>query len=315
MQLTWLRVRLFLRDTPMRLSVLALLAALAPHPAAAEQFTFDGVARKYELFRPAKQAAAGQVTPLIVVLHETGGSAARLQRSLGLDAIAHREGFAVAYAEALNGNWNDGRNGGTAKREQRGGDDAGFIQALVQYLTGRGLGVPGDVAVVGVDGGGMMVYRLACESQGVFGSYAALLANMSEELRQTCQPAERKPIMILAGTVDGMMPFEGGKLAATTGLVQSADTTFQYWGQVNGCAAGEVVTLPDLDRNDGTRVEMIAAQNCVGSADTVYYRVVGGGHQLPTRARIAQPVGRTAGKVSHDIDTADLIWQFASGRR
>jgi polyhydroxybutyrate depolymerase len=316
MVVTWC-ASAFLRDTPVRLALFALIAALAPLPGAAEQISFGNATRTYELFRPARQAVAGQGVPLIVVLHETGNTGARIRRTLGLDAIAHREGFAVAYADALNGNWNDGRLGQSQgpQREQRGGDDVGFLSTLVEHLNARGLGSPGDTALVGVDGGGMMVYRFACESRGVFSSYVALLANMPVELRQKCQPAERKPMLIVAGTTDNIMPFGGGKLATTTGMVQSADTTFQYWGQVNGCAAGDVVTLPDLDKNDGTRVELIAAQDCFQDADTVYYRIVGGGHQLPTRSTTTRPIDRSGGKVSHDIDTADLIWQFASGRR
>jgi polyhydroxybutyrate depolymerase len=300
----------------MRLALLVLLTVLSPLTAVADQITFGNATRSYELFRPARQIAARSGMPLLLVLHETGGTAARIRKSLGMDALAQREGFAVAYAEALNGNWNDGRHGAGPQRDQPGGDDVGFLRALVQDLAARGVGSPGDVAVVGVDGGGMMVYRLACESSGVFASYAALLANMPTELRQKCQPASRKPMLMLTGTTDSIMPFGGGKLATTTGIVESADATFQFWGQVNGCGGvGEVVTLPDADQNDGTRVEMLAAENCAQNADTIFYRIVGGGHQLPTRPAVNRPVDRGSGKVSHDIDTAELVWMFASGRR
>ncbi len=304
----------------MRFAIFTLLVTLLSQPLAAEQMTFGNATRTYELFRPARQVAARNGMPLLVVLHETGGTAVRIRRSLGMDALAQREGFAVAYAQALNGNWNDGRHGlgpqrQGSQREQPGADDVGFIRALVTELAGRGVGSLGDAAVVGVDGGGMMVYRLACESTGVFSSYAALLANMPIELRQKCQPAARKPMLILAGTSDAMMPFGGGKLATTSGIVQSADATYQFWGQVNGCGAGEVVTLPDADQSDGTRIEMIAAENCAQNADTVFYRVVGGGHQLPTRPASSRPIDRSGGQMSHDIDTAELIWLFAAGRR
>lgn len=296
--------------------ILALwLPLLAGAGSNAEEISLGGATRHYELFRPQKLVAAREGMPLMVVLHETGGTAARIRRSLGMDTVAEREGFAVAYPEAQGGAWNDGRNQLGVGRERAGGDDVAFLRALVQQLAAQGLGTPGDAAAVGVDGGGMMVYRLACETSGVFSSYSGLLANMPSDLRQRCQPSARVPMLILAGTEDTFMPFAGGRLPTTPGIVQSGDATFQFWGGVNGCGAGEVVDLPDLDQGDGSRVEVLAGVGCANNADTVYYRVVGGGHQLPTRPASARSVDRGSGKVNHDVDTRDLIWMFVAGRR
>ncbi len=305
----------------MRFQFLALVAMLAPlsvgvpPSAVAEQITFGGATRNFELYRPVRAVANGQNVPLMVVLAETGNTAARVRRTLGLDAIANREGFAVAYVEALNGSWNDGRNRESPQRTPPAGDDVSYIRTLVQQLNARGLGSPGDTAIVGIDGGGMMAYRLACETNGVFSSYAALLANMSVELRKTCQPKERKPMLMLVGTTDTTMPYGGGKLTTTNGIVLSADATFQFWGQINGCSAGEGVTLPDVDQTDGTRIEVLAGRNCAVGADATLYRVVGGGHQLPSRASGSRSTSRGGARTNHDVDTAEIVWQFASGQR
>lgn len=299
----------------MRLILLSLLAVLAVSvPAGAETLTVGTATRNYELYRPAAQVANGQGMPVMVVLHETGSTGARVRQSFGMDVIARREGFAVAYPDALNGNWNDGRNGVGPRREQAGGDDVAFLRALVQQLSSRGVGTPGDAVVVGIDGGGMMVYRVACDAPGAFSAHVALIANMPTALRERCQAASATRMMILVGTQDSIMPFGGGRLPTTTGIVDPADQTFQFWGQVNRCGAGEVTDLPDLDKSDGTRVERLAAAHCAPRAETVFYRVIGGGHQLPTRPVAPRPVDRGAGKTNHDVDAAELTWMFAAGR-
>ena len=304
----------FQRPT-MRLPLFALAALLLALPASAEQVTVGGTTRSYELHRPIKISAgnSGQAMPLMIVLHESGGTAARIRRSLNMDVIANREGFAIAYPEALGGGWNDGRFGPARSQGAQSIDDVAFIKTLANQLAARGLGGLGEAAVVGIDGGGMMVYRLACETSGVFSSYAALLANMPTELTQRCASTPT-PMMILAATEDSIMPFAGGRLTGL-GMVQSADQTFQFWGQANRCRPGDVGAMPDLDNRDGSRIEVLTTTNCARGADTVFFRVTGSGHQLPTRPAASRPVDKAAGRINHDADAADLIWMFASGRR
>src|SRR5690349_16128597 len=44
-----------------------------------------------------------QAVPLVVVLHGRGSSGEEAERSFGMDEIADREGFLVAYPDALGG--------------------------------------------------------------------------------------------------------------------------------------------------------------------------------------------------------------------
>jgi poly(3-hydroxybutyrate) depolymerase len=114
------------------------------------------------------------------------------------------------------------------------------------------------------------------------------------------------------------MPYKGGKVAsASGGVVQSADDTYSYWGQANRCnGPGNPVPLPDLDKGDGTKIELLTAQRCAPRGDTVFLRVVGGGHQLPSRPAVPRgSVDRGTGAANHDIDTAEEIWSFAAGKR
>lgn len=304
----------------MRFALLVAFAALCglAQTASADSISVGGIARTYELHRPPILAATKQAMPLLIVLHGIGGSGARVRQYLGMDAVATKQGFAVAYPDAIGGSWNDGRFASEAIKERAGGDDVAFLKALAQTLGGRGIGSRGDAAIAGISNGGLMVYRLACETSGVFSAYVAMLANMPVDLLKTCRPGLPTPMLILAGTGDQIMPYSGGKMAsAAGGVVQSADETFRYWGQANRCAGpGNPVPLPDLDKGDGTKVEVLTAQRCASRGDTIFLRVVGGGHQLPSRPA-AQRGGadRGTGAANHDIDAAEEIWSFAAGNR
>lgn len=295
----------------------AALSGLAPS-ASADSLSVSGSVRTYELHRPPILAANRTNMPLLIILHGGGGSGARVRQYLGMDALATKHGFAVAYPDGLSGSWNDGRFSGDAMKEKVGGDDVAFLKALAQTLGARGIGSKGDAAIAGISNGGMMVYRLACETSGVFSSYVAMLANMPVDLLTSCKPGQPTPMLILAGTSDQIMPYKGGKIAsASGGVVRSADETYSYWGQANRCSGpGNPVPLPDLDRNDTTKVELLSAQRCAPRADTVFLRVVGGGHVLPSRPAVQRgSVDRGTGAANHDLDAAEEIWSFAAGKR
>ena len=63
--------------------------------------------------------------PLVIVLHGSGQPPQELRDWLPMDPIADREGFVVAYPDAIGGRWNYG------ERPDEKVDDLGFIDALL----------------------------------------------------------------------------------------------------------------------------------------------------------------------------------------
>jgi len=132
--------------------------------------TVDGLERSYILHVP---PAANQPLPLIIVLHGTYGTGRKMEFGLGFDPYADQRGFYVAYpnayqepGESQTAHWNDGR--GTLESSYAGIDDVKFIVSMVDDIGGQ---VPLDkrrVFVTGASNGGMMTYRLGCETSRVF---------------------------------------------------------------------------------------------------------------------------------------------------
>ncbi len=287
------------------------LAASSVH---AEQMTVDGVMRTFALHIPSRIAQAKTPAPLIIALHGGMGSGAQMRGWLGLDAVADRLGFIVAYPDGLSRNWNDGRT--AVRAESAGGkpaDDVAFLSMLAKILTDRGQAKAGQVFVTGASNGGMMAFRLACETEGVFAGYAAMIANVSVELEARCQPRQPAAMLIMNGTADPLMPFGGGNVARNgRGTVTSTRQTFARWQSANRChGEAPALRLPDLDPGDGSYVEVISSKDCAVGAATVLYTIVGGGHQMPSRLRGSRPmIDRFLGPNNRDIEAAEVVARF-----
>ncbi|RIA56799.1 alpha/beta hydrolase family esterase [Dichotomicrobium thermohalophilum] len=296
--------------------VAALVVAMLGPRAEAREFygetVVDGVPRTYTVFVPDSARDRGDSVPVVIVLHGGRGDGARVRRIMGLDRVAEREGFATVYPDSLGRGWNDGRR---FRRERS--DDVAFLLRLKKSLVRRGLADPDRVFVAGVSNGGMMVQRLACEVPGAFAGYASIIANMPVPVIDRCLPDRPVPMMVINGTDDRLMPYDGGDvgLRGRRGAVVSAFETVEFWRAHNGCDGrpGRRM-LPNRDPRDGSRVVMFYSTDCRG-APVIHLRVEGGGHRVP-----GSPVQdlrfmaeRVLGAQNNDISTAEVITRFFAG--
>ncbi|MCW5771915.1 MAG: hypothetical protein KIT16_09790, partial [Rhodospirillaceae bacterium] len=118
---------------PAAIVAFAILAAGTAARGEMRWIEFGGAARSYILFVPNRVPASAQGRPLIVALHGGGGTAAQMQRYIGLDAVAARAGIAIVYPQGTARRWNDGRlfHG----RGETDADDVGFVRAVVAAVA------------------------------------------------------------------------------------------------------------------------------------------------------------------------------------
>src|SRR5512136_2365949 len=71
--------------------------------------TANGLERRYLLFVPpqAATATADNPLPLVLAFHWSFGRPSGMSSLTGFDDIAAREGFLIAYPEAIGGVWGD----------------------------------------------------------------------------------------------------------------------------------------------------------------------------------------------------------------
>jgi len=249
--------------------------------------------------------------PLLIVLHGSGANAETFRNRNRFDVTADREKFVVAYPDAIGKQWRFGQTIEQGAPESDTIDDAGFIRAVIDDLVAKKIVDPARVYVTGVSRGALMTYTIACSLHDRIAAVAALISPMFERQRDACKNVRPVPIMVLAGTADKVLPFDGKRFPKARLL--SVPETMDFWRKAHGCTARQQKTLPHREASDPTRIEATTWSECKTGARLVLYRVEGGGHRLPSLASEEPPAEKRAGPRNRDIETADEIWEFVRG--
>jgi polyhydroxybutyrate depolymerase len=294
----------------------ALLAALVAAPAAsADTIDVNGVMRSYTAQLPAKKPA-----PLVVVLHGKTQRGADMITRTAWPLIAKRDGFAVVYPDGLNNSWADARpeERRAGRGPPEGTDDVAFIAKLVEKLVADGTADAKRVYVTGISNGGAMTMTLVCARADLFAAGASVIMNLTDESAAACHPSRPLPMLMMNGTVDPLIPYEGGRGSsyfAADGF-WSSTKTLAFWRNINGCETSDaaVTDLPDKNPADQSTVTRISSR-CPTGHDVVLYRVNNGGHRMPglfPDAHFPKLAAGLLGPQNGDIDGAETIWTFFS---
>lgn len=292
---------------------IAILLALLADPAAADGIDMGGVTRTYTAVLPEQRPV-----PLVVVLHGNTQQGADMAARTSWPDVARRQRFAVVFPDGLNRAWADRRT----KKERigrmppEGTDDIAFLSALIERLVREGVTDPKRIYVTGLSNGGAMTMSMVCVRADIFAAAAAVIINLTDGLASSCRPARAVPLLLMNGTEDPLVPYKGGKGTswfAVDGFWSTAKTV-KFWRARNGCGPGDASStdLPDRDPADGSTVTLISSR-CPPGRDVLLYRINGGGHRFPGRhpdARMPRLVDRFLGTQNHDIDGAEVIWEF-----
>jgi polyhydroxybutyrate depolymerase len=275
----------------------------------------DGRRRSYLLHLP-PQATGRRRLPLVVVLHGGHGTGRKMQLGVGFDAHADARGFLVAYPDGYERSWADGR--GTTAAEQAGIGDLAFLRRLVDDVARRARLDRGRVFLTGASNGGMMTYRAACETAGLFAAFAPVIANIPEPIAPACSPAEPVRILAINGVSDPLVPLAGGDCCGDPsgplgqgGRVVSADESIAAFAEAAGCAHHPRVRRLPPQVDDGTAVERRTSTRCGEGSRVIALRVEGMGHAWPPRN---PQLPRVSGRTSHNLDATAEIVAFFLGR-
>jgi len=274
-----------------------------------ETLRFDGRERVYRLYVPERVATAA---PVLLVLHPALFSGATMQAitSEGFDRRADESGALILYPDGIDQHWNDGREATAAASTHI--DDVGFLRALVGALATRYPIDPARVYVAGFSNGGMMALRLACQATDAFSGFVAVAASLGAELAAQCHPQPPRPVALIDGTADPLVPYAGGGvgLFGSRGRVVGAEATFALFRGLAGCTAGDAPTATPQAARNPPEILVHRALGCPAGIDVALFEVRGGGHAWPGGARVSPQVILLRGSLSHAIDATDEAWRF-----
>ncbi|MCB9449929.1 MAG: prolyl oligopeptidase family serine peptidase [Anaerolineaceae bacterium] len=289
MRTLWIRL-LFL------LVLLPVSAALAQAPSG-HTLDYDGQERAYTLYVP---PGVGEDTPapLVIALHSIMSSGPGMMALTGLNALADEAGFVVAYPDAYQYVWADGRDTAGMYPQRDASDDVGFLRAVVTDIAAQVNIAPDQVYLTGMGNGGVMAYRVACESPETFAGVAVVAAFMWDYQEQPCaaSPAAPLDVLIVHGSNDTYYPEEGRSLeiddAGNTLQVWGLEQTLDFWRTRNICE--------DTPTGTGN----IQEYTCDSGSRLALFTVEGGGSNWPRPGHSLNQYG---------VDTTRTIWRFFAG--
>ncbi|MGV1768010.1 alpha/beta hydrolase family esterase [Rhizobium rhizogenes] len=300
-------------ETLLRLAIVSLALIGSTSAYADEKLTYalQGTTRSAILHAPT--ATVGHAAPLVIALYGSGDNAKHFQQSIGFDAVADRENFVVVYPEAIDAHWNYGRP--VRKMPLLNGqqvDDVGFIRTLIDDLITRKLVDENRVYVTGFSRGSQLSFTLACALPDKIAAIAPVSGLMTEFQIDDCRPGHPMPIMMVNGTSDNTLLYDGFLSQDYRQL--SVPETLDYWRRTNGCTGEEdIKTLPHINDHDRTHVSLYSWTGCSAGTGIRFYRIENGGHRWPrlVNSGNTDPIRSVGfGHRNGDIETAVEIWDF-----
>lgn len=269
---------------------------------------FEKETRNYDCYRPQSHNSQ-RPAPLLFVLHGGGSNAEKVKKltKRSFEKLAEKEGFVVVYPEAIENNWNDGRNVQRYRSHKENINDVGFINALIEEMVNQLSIDRSRVYVTGMSNGAMMTHRLALELSEKLAAVAPVSGALAKNLAQE-RPKSPVPILIVNGTEDPVIPFEGGEMKVLfrkLGVVLSADEASTLWRDWNECQESQQVQRIDRDKSDEIGVDVALWS---GQAEVKIYTVRGGGHTWPGGSQYLPK--KMIGNAYTDFEGATVIWDF-----
>jgi polyhydroxybutyrate depolymerase len=309
-----------------RIKVFAALMAVSMGTATAQDLNWDalvhdGVERDFGWYAGVGVGAAP--APVVLMLHGGGGNADQVWT--GDDGMAWRRladdrGLILLLPEgrldpgtANAHHWNDCRTDLLEPSVATTSNDVGFLRAVVEWTADRWTVDRDRVYVTGASNGGMMSFRMAMEASNLLAAAAPIIANLPEP-SECGEPSRAVPMLIMNGTEDPLMPWDGGCVASRTcerGAVMSTEDTVAYWVRINAIRTDPTcVDLPDTVPEDGSTVTVCTYVGGTAESEVVLYRVDGGGHSVPGPNPLPWWYRLVVGPRNRDIVAADEVWTF-----
>ena len=227
-------------------------------------------------------------TPLVLNFH--GGTiTAGLQETItGMNEVAEKKGFLVAYPNAVDRDW-------TVSNDH----NISFVEALLDELAADYSVDSQRVYATGASQGGIMSFMLAAALPDRFAAVAPLGGHRMISGEANWEPTfvmntpERPfPLLYINGSADTVVPYNGGISSSNESFVfPSVSEILNEWVGSNGGTLFEGATaIPGFGVTDGSAVSLFQCSDC-GSyinaagderpAEVIHMRVNGLRHEWP----------------------------------
>ena len=265
----------------------------------------EGLERSFLIYVPTN---IKENAHLVVAIHGYTSSAKTLMGYSGINQVADKEGFLVAYPQGTKDSRdNNFFNVGYEFHSDSKVNDVNFIREIVLNLTKDYKLNSKRVFATGMSNGGDMSYLLACTSSDLFTAVAPVAGVMMKDTLENCNPVKKIPIFEIHGTKDSISKFEGDMNNEDKwGAYYDLPSTIEFWVNKHALSEKETIQLENKNTEDGTTITFERYWSDESQREVWFYIVNDGNHTWPGMTGL---FSRTA---NQDINSAEEIWKFFS---
>ena len=269
-----------------------------------DQLIMEQTRRTYHTHVPAPESAL--MNGLLFVFHGGGATGRGIPKLTHFNEIADRERFVVVYPDGLRRHWRDSR---ATIPEIDGVDDVNFVSALISKMISDYKIPKHRVYAAGISNGGFFAQKLAVEIPEQIRGIATVAATMPVTLSTLQSLKKPIPVMLIHGTDDPLVPYEGGDVrAGAKGPILSARDSAVKWAQLNNCSSEPEITHLPNRIDDSTHIRVERYGSCNENAEVILFVVEGGGHTWPGGWQYFPE--RIIGKTTANMDASEEIIAF-----
>lgn len=299
---------------PIILFLFVSIAVKSQYKTEKEYLLFEGNDRSYEIFVPDDYSIEISY-PIVFVLHGGGGNAKGLVRTTRarFNTLANRDGFIAVYPNGIGKSWNDGARDTIGVARKLNINDVGFFEEMIENIQKKYSVNSNQIFACGISNGGFMVQRLAFELSHKIKGIGVVAANLSVVQSNKIPPVNSVPIILINGTEDPLVPFEGGHVTVfrkKRGAILSVSKSLEIWKTINACTENMgVYEFPDLNEKDDCNAVKNTWQNPANpKIKTIAITIINGGHTWPGTNQYLSK--RLVGNTNYDFNGCDEIWNF-----
>lgn len=296
-------------------SVLPLGFLLAALPAMAETTRTQTVkvgplTRTYHLHVPDAMRRNREL-PLVIVFHGSGADGTSMEKLTKFSLLADREGFLVAYPDAIQHEWNDGREAHRIPSQANHVDDVAFVDAMISHVGTVHRVDAKRIYATGFSNGGIFAHYLGSRLSNRLAAIAPVSGGLAEPVAKDFRPASPLSVCMIHGAADTVVPYHGGPVDQHDfGRIIATEQSVNLWAQQAGGSLAEPKTgvLPSTTANGHRRVTYTRYPAPKGSPEVVLYTIEDGGHGWPSDPKAQRLLSLWPS--SHSFDTTLAIWEF-----
>jgi polyhydroxybutyrate depolymerase len=269
-----------------------------------------GLTRTYRLHIP-DALRKNRDLPLVIVFHGSGADGAVMERLSKFSELADREGFVVAYPDAIGHEWNDGREARRIRSQATHVDDVAFVEAVITQISSLRRVDTKRIYAAGFSNGGIFAHYLGSKLADRLAAIAPVSGGVAEPVLRDFKPAAPLSVCMIHGAADRAVPYDGGAVDDRDyGRVLGAPQSASLWTlQANNLLVAPTTTLlSDTTSQGHRRVKFTRWSAPKQKTEVVLYTIENGGHGWPTDPKAPSVLKFWHG--THTFDTTKAIWDF-----